>query len=74
MNNHFLMKIILLTWGVYDANRRTAHSMLSKTKQKKNGLQINSVGQKLSTVWGNFSPFAGTPGTHRDIAFSQLAG
>jgi hypothetical protein len=36
-------------------------------KHKKNWLQIDSVGQKLSTVWGNFSQGAGTPGTQRDI-------
>jgi hypothetical protein len=36
-------------------------------------LQIDSVGQKLSTAWGNFSQGVGTPGTHRDIAFLQLA-
>jgi hypothetical protein len=45
--------------------------VLSKTT--KNLLQINSVGQKLSTVWGNFSQGARTPCTQRDIAFSQLA-
>jgi hypothetical protein len=32
----------------------------------------NLVGQKLSTVWG-ISQGAETPGTQRDIAFSQLA-
>jgi hypothetical protein len=30
------------------------------------------VGKKLSTVWGNFSQGAGTPGTQRGIVFSQL--
>jgi hypothetical protein len=36
--------------------------------------KLNSVGQKfVSTVWGNFSQGAGTLGTLRDIAFSQLA-
>jgi hypothetical protein len=30
-NTYLLIKIALLTWGVYNANRRTAHSMLLKT-------------------------------------------
>jgi hypothetical protein len=29
------MKIPLLTWGVYNVNRRTADSVLSKRKEKK---------------------------------------
>jgi hypothetical protein len=45
-------------WGFYNANRHTVDSMLSKTT--KNWLQINSIDQKLSTVWGNFSQGAGT--------------
>jgi hypothetical protein len=44
--------------------------MLSKPKHKL--LQINSVGQKLSTVWGNFSQGAAMPGTQSYIAFSEV--
>jgi hypothetical protein len=43
-------------------------------KNKLNGLKIDSVDQKF--YWlecGNFSQDAGTPGTERLIAFSQLA-
>jgi hypothetical protein len=52
------------TWTLY----RGVYHAAVKTDWK-----FNSVGQKLSTVWGNFSQGAGTPGTGRDIAFSQLA-
>jgi hypothetical protein len=33
MNTHLLIKIALLTWGVYHAKRRIAHSMLSTTQK-----------------------------------------
>jgi hypothetical protein len=52
------------------------HSAFNALKKR---LQINSVGKMLSTVcvWGggrgDFSQGAGTPGTQRDITFSQLA-
>jgi hypothetical protein len=31
---HLLIKIALLTWGIYYVNRCTEHSMLSKTHKK----------------------------------------
>jgi hypothetical protein len=62
-----------LTWGDYIANRRKEHSLFSKI-QKKNGLKIGLVDQKLfkfqlTRVWD----FLTMPGTEKDIAFSQLA-
>jgi hypothetical protein len=43
-------------------------------KNTLNWLKIDSVDQKINwLVWGNFSQDAGTPGTERVIAFSQLA-
>jgi hypothetical protein len=43
-------------------------------KNTLNWLKIDSVDQKFNWLeWGNFSADAGTPGTERVIAFSQLA-
>jgi hypothetical protein len=69
MNTHLLLKIAVI-WGVHDADAQRIQCSLKKKKKK---LQIESVGQKISTVWGNFSQGAGTPGTQRAIGFSQLA-
>jgi hypothetical protein len=44
--------------------------MLSKTKQK---ITANQLLAKGIDCIGNFSQGAETPGTRRDIAFSQLA-
>jgi hypothetical protein len=66
-----LIKIAFLTWGVYNANRRTPHCSQTNTKKI---LQINSVGQKLSTVWGNFSQGAGMPGTESERHWVFTAG
>jgi hypothetical protein len=56
---HLLIKIALLTWGVYEANRRTAHSMLSKTHTKKaivsqfsRSKVIDCVGELLKALEG----------------------
>jgi hypothetical protein len=32
-SSYLLIKIAELTWGVYNANKHTAHSMLSKTQK-----------------------------------------
>jgi hypothetical protein len=50
-----------------------ALSAFNSLKKHKKTLQINSVGQKFSTVWWNFPQGSRTPGTQRDIVFSQLS-
>jgi hypothetical protein len=56
---------LLLTWGVYIANRRKEYSMFAKhIKLIENRFSRSKVIQ--------ISQGAGTPGTERDIAFSQL--
>jgi hypothetical protein len=60
----------MLTWGVYNANRRTAHSVLSKTpktiiaNQFRRSEGIDCVVELYTRRW--------TPGTQGDITFSQL--
>jgi hypothetical protein len=51
-----LIKIALLTWSVYNANRRTTHSVLSKTQktdcnQFSRSKVIDCVGELLTRRW-----------------------
>jgi hypothetical protein len=71
INTNLLIKIASLTWGVYDANRSTALSMLSNT-QKTYCKSIQPVKSYRLCV-GTSHKVLERLDTQRDNAVSQLA-